>query len=295
MGNLGGARFVFITGLSGSGKTLALKALEDSDFFCVDNLPASLLLPFAELIAKGGENIDRVAIVADIRERGFLSRFPDALQRLRKRGFPTTVVFFEAREDVLVRRFSESRRPHPLQSGAESLVEAVREEQRELGRIRAIADRTVNTSDLTVHELRQLVLESFVETDAVAGPALHVLSFGYKYGVPPGADLVFDVRFLPNPYFESALREKSGNDPEVEAFLMAHEATPELLDRLDGFLSYLLPHYRSEGKSNLTIAVGCTGGQHRSVVIANHLCRRLSDSSHRAQVSHRDVEEGSEH
>jgi UPF0042 nucleotide-binding protein len=295
METLGGARFVFLTGLSGSGKTLALKALEDSDFFCVDNLPASLLLPFAELIAKGGENIDRVAIVADIRERGFLGRFPDALQRLRKRGFPTMLVFLEAREDVLVRRFSESRRPHPLQSGGGSLVEAVREEQQELGPIRAIADRTVNTSDLTVHELRKLVLENCVETDAVSGPVLHVLSFGYKYGVPPGADLVFDVRFLPNPYFESALREKSGNDPEVEAFLMAHESTPELLERLDGFLSYLLPHYRSEGKSNLTIAVGCTGGQHRSVVIANYLCRRLRDSNHRTQVSHRDVEEESEH
>ena len=290
MGNLDDARFVFITGLSGSGKTLALKALEDCDFFCIDNLPASLLVPFAELIAKGGENIDRIAIVADIRERGFLGRFPEAFQRLRNMGFPTTVVFLEAQEDVLVRRFSESRRPHPLQSGAGTVVEAVREEQEELGPIRAIADRTVNTSDLTVHELRQLIIESFVETDAVAGPALHLLSFGYKNGVPAGADLVFDVRFLPNPYFESALREKSGNDPEVEAFVMSHEVTSELLDRLDGFLSYLLPHYCSEGKSNLTIALGCTGGHHRSVVIANHLCRRLNDSNHRAHVSHRDVE-----
>jgi UPF0042 nucleotide-binding protein len=290
MVNLAGARFVFITGLSGSGKTLAMKALEDSGFFCVDNLPASLLLPFAELIAKGAESIDRVAIVADIRERGFLSRFPEALQRLRKRGFPTTVVFLEAREDVLVRRFSESRRPHPLQSRVGSLLEAVQEEQRELAPIRAIADRIVNTSELTVHELRKLVLENFVETDGDHGPALHVVSFGYKYGVPPGADLVFDVRFLPNPFFESALRELSGNDSEVDDFLMAHDATGELLDRLDGFLSYLLPHYRSEGKSNLTIAVGCTGGRHRSVVIANHLGRRLREEGHRAQVSHRDVD-----
>ncbi|TDI38564.1 MAG: RNase adapter RapZ [Acidobacteria bacterium] len=286
-----GVRFVFITGLSGSGKTLAMKALEDSGFFCVDNLPAKLILPFAELTAKGGE-IDRVAIVTDIRERGFLEDFPEAHERLKERGFPTTVIFLIARNDILVRRFSESRRPHPLQSDGETtaLEDAVEREEVELAPIRKIADRILDTSNLTVHELRQHVLENFVESTEHAGPAIHVLSFGYKYGIPLGADLLFDVRFLPNPYFEADLREKTGNDAEVEAFLFAQPQTKEFLDRLMSFLDYLLPHYAAEGKSNLTIAVGCTGGRHRSVAISNHIGKRLRSDHERVRVSHRDVE-----
>jgi len=285
-----GARFVFITGLSGSGKTLAMKALEDAGFFCVDNLPAKLILPFAELTAQGGENIDRVAIVADIRERGFLKVFPEALRRLQERGFPTTVVFLEARDEVLVRRFSESRRPHPLQESLGSLAEAVQAEQEELAPVRQIAHRVIDTSEMTVHELRRYVTEHVVEGAPQAGPAIHVVSFGFKYGVPPGADLVFDVRFLPNPYFETALRDKDGNDPEVERFLLAKPLTGEFLDRLEAFLGYLLPHYATEGKANLTIAVGCTGGKHRSVVVANQLGERIRNGRYRVRVSHRDNE-----
>ncbi|HXV64028.1 MAG TPA: RNase adapter RapZ [Vicinamibacteria bacterium] len=283
-------RFVFITGLSGSGKTLALKALEDAGYFCVDNLPVNLILAFAELTAQGGDNIDRVAIVADIRERGLLKHFPEALGRLAERGFPTTVVFFEARDEVLVRRFSESRRPHPLQGREGSLIEAVQVEQNELAPIRQLASRIFDTSELTVHELRRQVLDSLGGEPAVLGPAIHIVSFGFKYGVPPGADLVFDVRFLPNPFFESALRDKDGNDPEVERYLMERPATAELLERLVGFLSYLLPHYAAEGRANLTIAVGCTGGKHRSVVIGNHLGQRLRGARHGVRVSHRDCE-----
>ncbi|MGH9318358.1 MAG: RNase adapter RapZ [Vicinamibacteria bacterium] len=282
------ARFVFITGLSGSGKTLAMKALEDAGFFCVDNLPAKLILPFAELTAQGGENIERVAIVVDIRERGFLKDFPEAHRRLQERGFPTTLVFLEARNEILVRRFSESRRPHPLQEREGSLAEAVMAEERDLAPIRQLADNVVDTSEMTVHELRRYVMEQIVEGRPLAGPAIHVLSFGYKYGVPPGADLVFDVRFLPNPYFESELRDKDGNAPEVERFLMAKPETDELLDRLGGFLSYLLPHYATEGKANLAIAIGCTGGKHRSVVIANQLGERLRTDGRQVRVSHRD-------
>jgi UPF0042 nucleotide-binding protein len=288
MPELKGARFVFITGLSGSGKTFAMKALEDAGFFCVDNLPAKLILPFAELTVQGGERIDRVAIVADIRERGFLKEFPEAHQRLVERGFPTTVVFLEARNEILARRFSESRRPHPLQEREGSLTAAVEAEQRDLAPIRQLADKVVDTSEMTVHELRRYVMEQIVEECAAAGPAIHVLSFGYKFGVPPGADLVFDVRFLPNPYFESALRDKDGNDPEVERFLLAKPLTEELLDRLDAFLAYLLPHYAAEGKANLTIAIGCTGGKHRSVVVANHLAERLRAGRRGVRVSHRD-------
>jgi len=200
------------------------------------------------------------------------------------------VVFLLARNEVLVRRFSESRRPHPLQAEGSSLEEAVEAEERELAPIRRLADQIVDTSDLTVHDLRQHVLESFVDTGGSHGPAIQVVSFGYKYGVPSGADLVFDVRFLPNPYFESALREKDGRDPEVETFLFAQEQTAELLDRLAGFLAYLLPHYAKEGKSNLTIAIGCTGGRHRSVAVSRHIGERLRADHARVRVSHRDLE-----
>ncbi|HEY7820457.1 MAG TPA: RNase adapter RapZ, partial [Vicinamibacteria bacterium] len=281
------ARFVFITGLSGSGKTMAMKALEDAGFFCVDNLPAKLILPFAELTAQGGENIERVAIAADIRERGFLKDFPDAHRRLVERGFPVTLVFLEARNEILVRRFSESRRPHPLQEREGSLAEAVKAEEQDLGPIRQLADRVIDTSEMTVHELRRYVMEQVVEDRPLAGPSIHVLSFGYKYGVPPGADLVFDVRFLPNPYFENELRAKDGNDPAVEKFLLAKPDTLELLERLEDFLAYLLPLYAQEGKANLTIAIGCTGGKHRSVVIANQLGERLRAGRQTTKVSHR--------
>jgi UPF0042 nucleotide-binding protein len=267
-----------------------MKALEDAGFFCVDNLPAKLVLSFAELTAQGGENIDRVAIAADIRERGFLKDFPDAHRRLVERGFPVTLVFLEARNAILVRRFSESRRPHPLQEREGTLAEAVKAEERDLAPIRQLADKVVDTSEMTVHELRRYVLEHVVEDIPLTGPSIHVLSFGYKYGIPPGADLMFDVRFLPNPYFEGELRDKDGNDPAVESFLMAKPATGELLERLDDFLGYLLPHYANEGKANLTIAVGCTGGKHRSVVIANQLGERLRAGKHRVKVSHRDNE-----
>jgi UPF0042 nucleotide-binding protein len=267
-----------------------MKALEDAGFFCVDNLPAKLILAFAELTAQGGDNIDRVAIVADIRERSFLREFPEAHRRLQERGFRTNVVFFEARDEVLARRFSESRRPHPLQEREGSLSDAVRAEQRELAPIRQLAHQVIDTSELTVHELRQHVLDTLTEEEPTHGPAIHVLSFGFKYGVPPGADLVFDVRFLRNPYFESELRDKDGNDPEVERYVMAHDVTGELLTRLDDFLAYLLPHYAKEGKANLTIAVGCTGGKHRSVVVSNRLGERLRAANHRVRVSHRDAE-----
>jgi len=290
MADKGGARFVFITGLSGSGKTLAMKALEDAGFFCVDNLPAKLIVPFGELTAKGGENIDRVAIVTDIRERGFLKDFPEAYRRLHERGFAVSVVFLLAQDNVLVRRFSESRRPHPLQVDGSSLEEAVVAEQTQLEPIRKLADHIVDTSNLTVHELRRHVVESFVETQPSLGPLIQIMSFGYKFGVPTSADLVFDVRFLPNPYFEAELRDKSGNDPEIESYLFGYPQTEELLGRLEDFLTYLLPHYASEGKSNLTIAIGCTGGRHRSVAVSNHIAVRLKRVSDRVRVTHRDVE-----
>jgi UPF0042 nucleotide-binding protein len=285
------AHFVFITGLSGSGKTLALKALEDTGFFCVDNLPPELIDPFAELTAKGGDNANRVAIVADMRERGFLKNFPRVFRRLRQRGLKTTLVFLEARNDILIRRFSESRRPHPLapdKGGA--ILEAVRTERRKLSGIRRFADVILDTSELTAHQLRRYLLEHFTEPSDSKSPALNVISFGYKYGVPLDADLVFDVRFLINPYFESKLRHKDGNDPVVVKFILSHHETEEFLTRLKSFVDYLIPKYALEGKSYLTIAVGCTGGRHRSVMVANSLARHITEAGRSAKIIHRDVE-----
>ena len=287
------ARFVFITGLSGSGKTLAMKALEDAGFFCVDNLPPKLLGPFAELTAKGGESIERVAVVVDIRERGFLKDFPEVFGRLRKRGFETTLIFLEARDEVVVRRFSESRRPHPLAVGKGSVLEAVRKERRKLSAIRRLADQILDTSEMTVHELRRYLLEQFRDVEGRRGPAMNVVSFGYKFGLPHDADLVFDVRFLPNPFFEKDLRAKDGNHPAVERFLLSFPATNEFIQRLESFVNYLIPQYTSEGKSYLTIAIGCTGGRHRSVMVAKEMAGRLKKQGFSVTVTHRDVEGGS--
>jgi RNase adapter protein RapZ len=284
------ARFVFITGLSGSGKTLAMKALEDAGFFCVDNLPPSLLGPFAELTAKGGEGLDRVAVVADIRERGFLKDFPDVFRRLRQRRFKTSLIFLEARDEILVRRFSESRRPHPLAVGKGSVRDAVRKERRKLSAIRRLADQVLDTSEMTVHELRRYILDQFQDVDTRRGPAINVVSFSYKYGVPHEADLVFDVRFLPNPFFEKNLRAKDGTHPAVERFLLSFPATNEFLRRLDSFVNYLIPQYMSEGKSYLTIAIGCTGGRHRSVMVAHEMVRRLEKQGLSVSLAHRDLE-----
>ncbi len=284
------AHFVFITGLSGSGKTLAMKALEDVGFFCVDNLPPKLIGPFAELTAKGGEGIERVAVVADIRERRFLKDFPDVFRRLRQRGFKTSLIYLEARDDILVRRFSESRRPHPLAAGKGSVLAAVRAERRKLGSLRRLADQILDTSDMTVHELRRYLLENFPVGSGQKGPALNVVSFGYKYGVPLDADLVFDVRFLSNPHFEKNLRNKDGSHPAVVRFMLSFPATQEFIDRLESFVSYLIPQYTAEGKSYLTIAIGCTGGRHRSVMVANAMARHLKNQGLPVTLTHRDVE-----
>ncbi len=286
----GARRFVFITGMSGSGKTLALKAFEDAGYFCVDNLPAKLIDPFAELTAKGGQRIDRVAVVVDIREPEFLKDFPKIFRGLRKRSFNTNLLFLEARNEVLVRRFSESRRPHPLSVGKGAVLEAVRSERRKLSAIRRLADEILDTSDLTVHQLRRYLLEKFGESGLERLPSLNVVSFGYKFGIPLDADLVFDVRFLPNPYFERSLRHRDGNDPKVEKFLRKHKETGEFLDRIFSLLTYLIPQYAAEGKNYLTIAIGCTGGRHRSVMVSNAIAGNIKKQGRSVKVVHRDVE-----
>jgi UPF0042 nucleotide-binding protein len=282
-------RLVVITGLSGSGKSLAAKCFEDLGFFCVDNLPVGLIEPFCELIQRGGEQIARAALVIDAREGTFLEQFPEKLTSLRHGDIPVQLLFFEAGDDVLKRRFSETRRPHPMAGRTGSLEAAIREERAALKPMRELADRIYDTSTYTAHELRALLKGAF---DLSAGrdvPNINVVSFGFKYGVPAEADLLFDVRFLPNPYFVDGLRPKDGTSPEIQGFLDDIELTHEFMDRLQEFLGFLIPLYAAEGKTYLSVALGCTGGKHRSVALAEKLGHHLAERHLPCSVRHRDL------
>jgi UPF0042 nucleotide-binding protein len=281
-------RFVILTGLSGSGKTHAIRALEDLGYFCIDNLPTQLIPTMAHLATREDTGIEKVAIVVDIRERGFLSQFPRVFRRLRTVGVvEPMLIFLEASHSVLVRRFSESRRPHPL--GRErSISEGIKEEREKLNAIRAMADLIVDTSNLTVHELRDVFRSR--EKSGRAEMVVNLVSFGYKHGIPVDADLVFDVRCLPNPHFVDGLRHLTGRSKAVVRFMQRHSETGEFIDRLTSFLKFALPHYVREGKSYLTVGVGCTGGQHRSVMLVEELRKSLSGvKSVRLRVKHRDI------
>src|SRR6266852_1568710 len=284
-----GTPFIVLTGLSGSGKSQAIRALEDLGYFCVDNLPTTLIPTLAKLSLRAGRDMNKVAIVVDVREGGFLSSFPKIFQGLRKMPRHNPVlIFLEASHAALVRRFSETRRPHPL-APDRSVSEGIRDERSRLNVIRDLADELVDTSDMTVHELRQFFM-TLSRDRSRARLVITVLSFGYKHGVPVDADLVFDVRCLPNPHFVPALRRRTGRDRAVAHFLEREESTREFMDRLEEYLKYVIPHYVAEGKSYLTIAIGCTGGRHRSVVIAERLRRVLTNvDGARVRVRHRDI------
>jgi len=282
-------RFLAITGLSGSGKTLAMRALEDLDFYCVDNLPVALIPPFYDLIQRSSGSIRRAAIVIDVRERAFLDQFPEMLERLRSSGAPVMLIFLECSDDVLKRRFSESRRPHPMMGTAATLEEAIGRERAALQPLRDLADRIIDTSQFTAHEIRTFLRNAFQSHSAGRGLNVHVVSFGFKYGVPAAADLVFDVRFLPNPFFVEGLRPLPGTSPEVRAFLDSREETRAFMNRLEEFMQFLLPFYAAEGKSYLTVSLGCTGGKHRSVALAEELGERLGRHDVPVSVSHRDL------
>ena len=282
-------RFMVVTGLSGSGKTHAIHALEDLGYFCVDNLPTQLIPTFAELCTRGEAGLERVAIVVDVRERGFLNQFPPVYRKLR--GLPDVeakLIFLEANRSALVRRFSETRRPHPL-APDRSVAEGIDEERKKMLAIRAMADVILDTSNLTVHELRDVFGGMLRDEGARADMVVNLLSFGFKHGAPAEADLVFDVRCLPNPHFIDRLRHLTGRDAKVVRFMRRHQVTQDFIDRLTEFLRFALPHYVTEGKSYLTVAIGCTGGQHRSVMIAEALKRSLdSTPGVRLRVKHRD-------
>jgi RNase adapter protein RapZ len=280
-------QLVILTGLSGSGKSTVLKAFEDMGFYCVDNLPVELIPIFAELHAAGEGDFVRAALLVDAREGQQLERLPGLLKHLRK-DHPITLVFIEASDESLLRRYSETRRPHPL--GQEhSVRESLRHERKLMVPIRKLADVVIDSTKFNVHELRHFVTERFKTTDK--RPMLvSLVSFGYKFGVPTDADLVFDVRFLPNPHFVPRLRRYTGRDPAVRRYIRSFPQTGEFLRRIQGLLIYLIPHYIEEGKSYLTIAFGCTGGKHRSVMLAESVAKSLEKQGHSTKVMHRDID-----
>jgi UPF0042 nucleotide-binding protein len=277
---------VVITGLSGSGKASALKAVEDRGFYAVDNMPVSLMPPFAELVAHS-RDIRRAALVVDVREGQSLEKFPSMLRDIR-RTLSTTVLFLEASRAALLARYSETRRPHPLGRQAR-VTGALQEERHLLEPIRKVADIVIDTTRFNVHELRAYIQNKFMRESDGKSLVLSSISFGYKKGVPLDADLVFDVRFLPNPHFVPEFRNLTGKDPKVENYIISFSQTREFLDRVTELLLFLLPHYINEGKSYLTLAFGCTGGQHRSVMIAEEIARRLARHGYGVKTVHRDM------
>jgi RNase adapter protein RapZ len=287
---VGSARFIVLTGLSGAGKSQAIRALEDLGYFCVDNLPVALLPFMAEFARQQASEHDRVAVVMDVREPRFTSDFPALFRSLRKtQDPPPTLIFLEAGHAELVRRFSETRRPHPL-AADRPVTEGLAEERASLRPIKAMADKVVDTSSMNVHELRQVLLEVVAGRRQASTLVLTCLSFGFHFGVPAEADLVFDVRFLKNPHWVPALRPQTGRDKAVAAYIRRQPVTEQFLRRLERFLRFLLPHYVDEGKAYLTVAVGCTGGRHRSVFVAESLKRDLADvKGVTTKVRHRDM------
>ncbi len=277
---------VIVTGISGAGKASALRAFEDLGYHAVDNLPLELLPGFAALVHKSAE-VQQAVIVVDVREGSTLDRLPEILIGVRKL-LPTRVVFLDAQDQVLVRRYSETRRPHPL-GRAETVSRSIVEERQLLDPIRNVADTLIDTSTFNVHQLRAHIQERFGQEEPVKHLLVSCLSFGFKNGVPLDADMVFDVRFLPNPHFVPKFRKLTGQDPKVAAFVRKFSQTREFLDKVSELMLYLLPHYVDEGKSYLTVGFGCTGGQHRSVMMAEEMGKRLKKAGYQVKVVHRDI------
>jgi UPF0042 nucleotide-binding protein len=281
------SQLVILTGLSGSGKSTVLRAFEDMGFYCVDNLPVDLIPIFAELHEAGEGDFSRAALLVDAREGPQLQKLPGLLKHLRK-DHPISLVFIEANDEALLRRYSETRRPHPLGRDY-SVRESLRHERELMAPIRKLADVVVDSTQFNVHELRSFINRRFKTADR--NPMLiSVVSFGYKYGIPNDADLIFDVRFLPNPHFVPELRRFTGRDAKVRRFIRSFPQTGQFLRRMEGLLAYLMPHYIEEGKSYLTIAFGCTGGKHRSVMLAEEIKKALEKRKYATKVIHRDIE-----
>jgi UPF0042 nucleotide-binding protein len=279
-------RFLVITGLSGSGKTVVSRFLEDLGYYCVDNLPAKLIPNFVELWLKKKVEIDRVALVMDIREPRFVTEFPKVLAEIRKR-VPARLIFLDATDESLVKRFSETRRPHPL-TRRRPILEGVRLERKRLAGIKKMADEVVDTSGLNISQLKEAVTQKVLKTRSLRMQTV-LISFGYKYGIPLDSDLVFDTRFLPNPFYVDRLRDRNGKTRSVRDFVLGSPPARDFIRKLVGFMDFMLPHFIKEGKSTLTVSVGCTGGKHRSVVIAEELRAHLKKAGGDVKIYHRDL------
>ena len=280
---------VVITGMSGSGKNAAMRVLEDNSFFCIDNLPVLLIPRFIDLCQGYREGIERVAFGIDLRGAQFIEGWQSVLAETRRAGHHVEVIFLDASDELLLRRFNETRRPHPLQ-GDGSVQEGIARERAALTAMRDSADRVIDTTLLNVHDLKKVIEDSCVRALGRRKMSVFLMSFGYKYGIPAEADMVMDVRFLPNPFFVSGLEAKSGLAPEVRDFVLSRTETHAFVDRMNALLDFTLPNYEREGKSNLTLAFGCTGGKHRSVVLAAEFARHLEGTPWRIQLTHRDID-----
>ena len=285
-------QITIISGLSGSGKSTAMRALEDAGFYCIDNMPATLIPTFIELCQHSTRGIPRVAIVVDIRGKEFLEDFQKVVQGLRGIGHQVKILFLESTDEILIRRYSETRRRHPLEEQRSiPLPRAVKEERGEIAFLREIADQVIETSALNVHQLRALIMERLL-VPAAQRMKVTLLSFGYSFGIPTVADIAMDVRFLPNPFFVRELRGLTGGDKRVRDYVLNRKQTNDFLRRFSKMIDYLIPLYEKEGKSYLTVAIGCTGGKHRSVVITERLAEILGEGGKEITVTHRDMERG---
>lgn len=286
--NAGQHRILIVSGLSGAGKSQALNVLEDIGFFCVDNLPLPLLEGFLAFCSGSGDDLTRVAVGMDVRGRLDLSKYPGAFAQLREEGYPIEVLFLEADEKTLYDRYRETRRPHPLEASG-SVLELIRRERAALSVLRTSADWVIDSTNLSIHELRRQIMRQFEPRAASGSMHVTLLSFSYRHGVPYEADLIFDVRFLPNPHFVSGLRELDGRNKQVSDYIFSHDISRDFLSRLASFCEFLLPQYQREGKNYLTICIGCTGGKHRSVATVEALRRVLSRQELKLEVIHREL------
>lgn len=282
-------QFIIITGLSGSGKSGAMKCFEDLGFFCVDNLPAKLIPTFVELCTRKGEEIRNVALIIDIREGGFLPHFPAEYEKMKAEGYNFSILFLEASDDVLQRRFSETRRPHPL-AFDRPVIQGITEERERLAPIRELADIIIDTSTINIHELREHINKIYASSNVSKSLVISIISFGYKHGIPFNSDIIFDVRFLPNPYFVPEFKNQNGMDEGVKNYVLESPDSREFLEKLEEIFTFLLPKYTREGKTYLTVSIGCTGGKHRSVAIANYLEEYLKSLGHEVRCKHRDID-----
>jgi UPF0042 nucleotide-binding protein len=280
-------RVVIVTGMSGSGKTTSLRALEDVGFFCVDNLPVALLPKFLEIQSVDAKNVSKVALVMDLREKSFIDTYPDVFKQLNEKGYKIEILFLDAGDEALLHRFSETRRTHPL-SQRGSIMEGISNEREKLSPLKQMADKIIDTTSFNVHQLKDSVQRFFVETN-LRKMAIHLISFGYRYGVPADADMVLDVRFLPNPNFVEALKPYNGHHAQVRDYVLEAEESRTFIDKLFGLMALLIPLYEKEGKVRFNIALGCTGGKHRSVVISNELVNHFFQQDYIVSVSHRDI------